>query len=149
MTTTPAEEATVTEMPTTDDVLHEAEVVNTPAVQDQPDTPPEPGTDDEIAAEKWDHETIEFLGDTLHVRKPTDQALQAFSLSSSRFVKPEKRNDMTGLFINQHLSPASYDRVFMRLMDPDEPDYTVDTIAELMRVIVELTVPPEKTSQKG
>lgn len=96
--------------------------------------------DDDIALEKWDHETIEFLGDTLHVRKPTDQALAGFSLASSRYVKMTTRNDISGLFIARHLSPASYDRVFSRLMDPDDDDYTTETIGKLMAAVVGLKV---------
>jgi len=102
---------------------------------------------DEIAAVSepdgataWTHETVEFLGDTLDVRKPTEQALAAYSLASSKYVSMNIRNDMTGLFISRHLSPDSYERVFSRLMDPDDEDYTINTIGELMRVIVELRV---------
>lgn len=86
--------------------------------------------------EPWDHETVDFRGDILNVRKPTDQALAGLSLSSSKYVKMTTRNDITGLFIARHLSPQSYDRVFSRLMDPDDTDYTVETIGELMGAIV-------------
>jgi hypothetical protein len=86
--------------------------------------------------EPWEHETIEFRGDTLNVRRPTDQALAGLSLSSSKYVKMTTRNDITGLFIARHLSPQSYDRVFARLMDPDDTGYTVETIGELMGEIV-------------
>lgn len=86
--------------------------------------------------EPWDHETIDFRGDHLNVRKPTNQALAGLSLSSSKYVKMTTRNDITGLFIARHLSAQSYDRVFARLMDPDDPDYTVETIGELMGAIV-------------
>lgn len=89
-------------------------------------------------AEGWPHQTIEFLGDTLEVRKPTEQALAAYSLASSKYVSMTTRNDMTGLFIARHLSPDSYERVFSRLMDPDDHEYTIDSIGQLMRSIVEL-----------
>lgn len=100
---------------------------------DEVETPPvdevEPG---------WAHETLEFKGDTLEVRKPTQQALAAFSLATSKYVSPQTRNDMTGMFISRHMSPDSYDRVFSRLMDPDDADYTFETIGELMRGVVTL-----------
>jgi hypothetical protein len=110
-------------------------------------TPAEPGTDLAVPDsnvelevwtndEPWDHETVDFRGDMLNVRKPTDQALAGLSLSSSKYVKMTTRNDITGLFIARHLSPQSYDRVFSRLMDPDDTDYTVETIGELMGAIV-------------
>lgn len=92
------------------------------------------------AEDTWKHETIEFLGDTLNVRKPTEQALAAYSLASSKYVAMNIRNDMTGLFIARHLSPESYERVFSRLMDPDDPEYTLDTIGALMRSVVELRI---------
>ena len=93
---------------------------------------------DQPADVAWPHDTIQFLGDTLEVRKPTAQALAAYSLASSKYVSASMRNDMTGLFIARHLSPDSYAQVFSRLMDPDDPDYTLDTIGELMRDIVGL-----------
>lgn len=86
--------------------------------------------------EPWEHETIEFRGDQLNIRKPTYQALAGLSLSSSKYVKMTTRNDITGLFIARHLSPQTYDRVFSRLMDPDDAEYTVETIGELMGAIV-------------
>lgn len=89
-----------------------------------------------VTAEPWDYETIEFLGDTLHVRKPTDQALAGWSLASSRYVKLSTKNDISGLFIARHLSPATYDLVMSRLMDPDDTEYTAETIGKLMGAVV-------------
>ena len=86
-----------------------------------------------------DYATLEFKGDTLQVRVPSQQALAAFSLSTSKYISSQTRNDMTGMFINRHLSPESYEQVFSRLMDPDDNDYTIETIGELMRSIVELS----------
>lgn len=103
------------------------------------DKPTSVGTAESDDKSGWQHQTLEFLGDHLEVRKPTSQALAAFSLSSSKYVSDQIRNDMTGLFINRHLSPDSYDRVFSRLMDPDDEDYTDETIGLLMRAIVELS----------
>ena len=112
---------------------------------DTPDVVDEPAGDElEVTAPasdepaEWTHETIEFLGDTLQVRKPTQQAMAAFSLATSKYVTPQVRNDMTGMFISRHMSPDSYSQVFSRLMDPDDEDYTVDSIGALMRTIVEL-----------
>lgn len=85
------------------------------------------------------YEPLEFKGDKLTVRVPTQQALAAFSLSTSKYIGSQVRNDMTGMFINRHLSPESYEQVFSRLMDPDDEDYTVESIGELMRAIVELS----------
>lgn len=91
-------------------------------------------------ADEWAHEWIEFGGDRLSVRKPTQQALAAYSLAMSKFVPSQMRNDITGLFISRHMSPESYERVFSRLMDPDDTEYTVSTIGEVMKQIVELAI---------
>ena len=120
-------------------VRDELDGADVPAEDDRPlDVDVEATTE----APEWTHETVEFLGDTLQVRKPTQQAMAAFSLSTSKYVAAQMRNDMTGLFISRHLSPSSYERVFGRLMDPDDESYTVETIGNLMRAIVELTTTP-------
>ena len=87
----------------------------------------------------WEHQRIDFAGDSLAVRAPTQQALAGFSLASSKYVSNEVKNDMTGLFVVEHLGPESYGRMMQRLMDGDDPDYTPETIGELMRDIVMLT----------
>lgn len=101
---------------------------------------------EEVAAEpegeEWGHETIEFLGDTLHVRKPTQQALAAFSLASSKYVAADVRTNMSALFLVRHLSGDSYNRVFERLMDPDDTEYTLETIGRLVGAITEAGGPP-------
>ncbi len=85
------------------------------------------------------YQELSFMGDTLNVRSPSQKALAAFSLSTSKYINSQVRNDMTGLFINRHLSPESYEQVFSRLMDPDDVEYDVDSIGDLMRQIVELS----------
>lgn len=97
----------------------------------------EADTDDDTP--DTDYTNLEYKGDKLQVRIPTQQALAAFSLSTSKYISGQVRNDMTGMFINRHLSPESYEQVFSRLMDPDDDDYTVESIGELMRHIVELS----------
>ena len=87
----------------------------------------------------WKHQRIMFAGDDLAVRAPTMQALTGFSLASSKYVANEVKNDMTGLFIVEHIAPESYGRVMQRLMDGDDPDYTTETVGTLMRDIVMLT----------
>jgi len=95
--------------------------------------------DAEIEGDDAGWRELEFNGDTLKVRPPSQQALAAFSLGTSKHVPSNTRNDLTGLFISRHLSPESYERVFDRLMNPEDPDYTIDSIGELMRAIVELS----------
>ena len=121
-------------------------------VVEEGQTPPAdvPGTAVELAksfdvalsGEQWDHDILEFKGDRLGIRVPTKQALAAFSLASGKYVDFGVKNDLTGLFIARHLSPESYGRVFSRLMDPDETDYTVDTVGELFNAIVTASLQP-------
>jgi len=80
---------------------------------------------------------LEFHGDTLKVRPPTQQALAAFSLGTSKHVPAQVRNDITGMFVSRALHPESYERVFSRLMDPTDSEYDVETIGSLMRAVIE------------
>jgi hypothetical protein len=98
--------------------------------------------------ENWQHDWLDFKGDKLGIRLPTRQALAAFSLASSKYVDMMVKNDLTGLFIARHLSPESYGRVFSRLMDPDENDYTVDTVGELFNAIVTAAVKSDEKPSK-
>lgn len=97
----------------------------------------EPGTDlaTPDAPPPWAHQTIEFYGDDLEVRKPSEQALAGFSLASGKYVPQKLQNDLVSLFVKQHMSPTSLERVFFRLLDPDDSDYTPATVGELMKEI--------------
>ena len=91
---------------------------------------------DEEADDGW--RELEFHGDTLKVRPPSQQALAAFSLGTSKHVPSQTRSDLTGLFICRHLSPESYERIMDRLMNPEDEEYDVDTIGQLMFAVVQL-----------
>lgn len=106
--------------------------------------------------EGWKHHWLEFKGDKLGIRLPSRQALAAFSLASSKYIDLQVKNDLTGLFIARHLSPESYGRVFSRLMDPDENNYTVDTVGALFNAIVTAAIktdepdtPPSGSVKRG
>ncbi|QNL30150.1 hypothetical protein SEA_MARIOKART_23 [Gordonia phage Mariokart] len=106
---------------------------------------------DEVAvpqAAPWEHELLEFKGDTLQVRAPSDQALTAFSLASGRFVPMDVKNDIVGMFVAKHLSIESYGQVFSRLMDPDDDGYGPETIGDLMRAIVGISVEKRKADEE-
>ncbi|WAB09201.1 hypothetical protein SEA_LITTLEMUNCHKIN_25 [Gordonia phage LittleMunchkin] len=143
--------------PTSDAVFNDA-----PRPASEPTPPSEPGVidgalegdvvrKDEVALpgeeKPWGHELLEFKGDTLEVRAPTDQALTAFSLASGRYVPMEIKNDIVGLFVAKHLSPKSYGQVFTRLMDPDDDTYAPETIGELMRAIVGISIEKRKAAE--
>ncbi|WAB09528.1 hypothetical protein SEA_WOOPER_25 [Gordonia phage Wooper] len=124
---------------------------------EQPTPEPEPEVvtgevvrNDEIATRSaWPHDTLEFKGDTLEVRAPTEQAMAAFSLASGKYVPMQVKNDIVGLFVARHLSDDSYGQVFSRLMDPDDADYSPETIGELMRAIVGIAMEKRKADGEG
>jgi hypothetical protein len=84
----------------------------------------------------WVHETIEYEGDTLGIRVPTQAALTAFTLGTGEFTPDFTRQGMTSMFIQNHLSPRSYGHVFRRMMDPDDA-FDDAALGGLMRVLVE------------
>lgn len=128
------------------DELVEAELIDHPPTDelavrddadlDKPEQPDEPQWDDDD--KDWAYRFIEYKGDRLAVRRPTKQALAAFSLGSSKFVKLTTQNNVTGMFVERHLSEASYDRMISRMMDPDDPDYGPKSIGEIMGQVVRL-----------
>lgn len=97
----------------------------------------------------WEHEMLEdFFGEDFEVRRPTAQALAAFSLCSGKYINQKMQNDMVGLFIKQHMSEKSHERVYVRMMDPDDPEFTPQTLGELMRRIATIgTGRPTEPSQ--
>ncbi|QIG58951.1 hypothetical protein SEA_ANCLAR_24 [Gordonia phage AnClar] len=152
MRTSPASEP----QPTTVEKMHavqEGPVVTGEGPQPTNKTEPVEGEvvrRDEVALPgEWAHEKLEFKGDVLEVRAPTDQALTAFSLASGRYVPMEIKNDIVGLFVAKHLSSDSYGKVFSRLMDPDDTDYNPETIGELMRAIVGISIEQRKAAEKA
>ncbi|AXH69038.1 hypothetical protein SABELLA_28 [Mycobacterium phage Sabella] len=97
---------------------------------------------------RWMHDYLEFEGDRLEVRLPTEQALSAFSISVSKYMPAEVQNDMVGLFIAKHMSPESYTHVMARMMDPDDPTYTSKTVGELMGAISRASMAARKAAQE-
>ncbi|UOW93009.1 hypothetical protein SEA_CAIB_25 [Gordonia phage CaiB] len=133
--------------PTDDSVFAKAE----PVAEPEPEVVTgEVIRNDEIATRPaWPHDTLEFKGDVLEVRAPTEQAMAAFSLASGKYVPMQVKNDIVGLFVARHLSDDSYGQVFSRLMDPDDPAYSPETIGELMRAIVGIAMEQRKADGEG
>lgn len=98
---------------------------------------------------KWMHDYLEFEGDKLEVRLPSEQALSAFSISVSRYMPAEVQNDMVGLFIANHLSVESYIHVFARMMNPDDTTYTKTTVGELMGLLSKTAVQQRKAAAEA
>ena len=98
-------------------------------------------------AEQWPHDYLMFEGDKLEVRLPAEQALSAFAIGVSKYMPPEVQNDVVGLFIAQHMSPASYTRVFARMMNPDDTEYNNKTIGKLMSQLSKASIAARKAAK--
>lgn len=98
---------------------------------------PDAAFDVALVDEKWDYETAEFFGDTLHIRVPTTQAVSGLQLVGGKHTPDSVKANIFGLFIKNHLSPASYTRLFERLIDPNDPSYTPAAVGELMGTLVQ------------
>lgn len=89
--------------------------------------------------EPWQHEILaDFYGEDWEVRKPSEQALAGFALASGKYVPQKLQNDLVGLFIKNHMSEESHERMYERLMNPDDPDFTPATLGEMMKEIATL-----------
>lgn len=134
--------------PLTDDVF--AQQQPQAPVQPQPQAPvgevaPTTGTEVEQPQTfpldpDWKYERIEYRGDHLAVRKASLQALTMYQLSSGKYISMERQNNASGLFIDNHFGPDSYDRITERMMDPDDPDYDMQSFGEIVGQLVKLSI---------
>lgn len=96
----------------------------------------------EIAVvDEWEYQTIEYANETWQVRKPSPQALAGFMLATGKYVPNTVQQNMVGLFLVNHLSADSYERIYVRLLDPEDPDFTPDSLGEIMSMVA--TMPDE------
>ena len=102
---------------------------------------------DVALAEQWPHDYLMFEGDKLEVRLPAEQALSAFSIGVSQYMPPEVQNNVVGMFIAHHMSPASYTNVFARMMNPDDPGYNNKTIGKLMNLLSKTAIESRKAAK--
>lgn len=99
-------------------------------------SPPDPEPDPE-PADTWAHEWLDFQGDRIAYRRPTAGALNAVALATGQYSTDQRRLKFTNMFLVNHLSDESYDQVITRAMNPDDADYTDDTLGELVGLIAE------------
>lgn len=91
---------------------------------------------DRTVEPNWEYDTIEYEGDTLGIRIPSQGALTAFTLGTGEFTPDVTRQSMTSMFVQNHLSPRSYGHVFRRMMTPGDA-FDDSKLGGLMRVLVE------------
>lgn len=145
--TTPASETPVVEAAPTAVVEPTAPIVETPTTEPVAEPAPEPAaeeTPDEPAkweAEAdWQYDWLEdFKGDRLAIRIPTGATLNAWNMAQGKRTSNERRADLIRMIFENHLSEASYERVFVeRSVDPDDPEYGITTSADLLNALFEL-----------
>ena len=107
-----------------------------PPADEQTGPAPEPETPADTG---WKHEVIDFMDTQLEVRKPTQQAIGAFGLGTSKHASPALRTEMTSMFLLRHVSADTAEYVFGKLMDPDDGTWTMETLGKLVREIMALT----------
>lgn len=113
----------------------------TPSLRAAPPTPVMPPDDEDDEDEKpWEHETFEYAGETWEARRPTQEGLMAFALATSKFIDPAMQSNFMGLFIREHLSPASLSRVFERLISFEDTAFDQESVGEILKHIAELAI---------
>lgn len=122
---------------------------NGPAVVvDAPAEPTSEPTPDAQAADpakwvhegKWDHQWLDFKGDRLAVKTPRPSVANSVIMLRSPLVSEDDRGNIISSIIASHLSHESWGRVQFRNINPDETEYTIETIGELLEALVELSV---------
>ena len=103
----------------------------------------EPDTEIAKPSDVWPHETVDLYGETWQVRAPHVQALTAVALASGKFVPQDRQNAIVGGFLVKHLSEQSYMRLMERLSDPDDPDFTPQSLGILMKTVANLAKAPD------
>lgn len=84
----------------------------------------------------WAHDRIDFKGDTLGFRVPSEGAWMSYQMAVIEPTTELEQLVAIKRLLLRHLSPASYARVFIdRLGDSDEPDYTIQTVGELVKLL--------------
>ncbi len=87
---------------------------------------------------KWPHQTIELDGQIIQVRKPRPEALQAVALATSKYTPAQMQNNLIGLFVQNHISPLSYGRLMVRMLNPEDNSFTVEDFGRLFQAIAAL-----------
>lgn len=135
---TPKTEGAADEQP--DPEVVEPEVVDAEVTTDVAVREPEQVDDGEAPNEQldpdWKRDRLEFKGDLLAIRKPPRQALAA--LHHAQYGPEHIAAKLYGKLLNQILGPESYERAMDRMMDFDDPEYTVETLGELVKTVSEI-----------
>lgn len=83
----------------------------------------------------WPYDWIEFMGDRLAIRIPKGAALQA--LASARHCSLDLQDKISHRFLTAHLSPASFEHLLGRMIDPDD-EVSLASFNDLVKQLGEL-----------
>lgn len=89
----------------------------------------------------WDHEWLDFHGDRLAIRKPRESVVNALVMVNSARVSEQTRGGVISTIVQEHLSPESFERVLWRSISPDDPDYTLSTLSDLVEALINMAMP--------
>lgn len=86
-------------------------------------------------AGRWQDITVK--GVTVRACKPGPAALKSLTAATNSSASAVFRNDMTTLFVQQHLHPDDWERVLVLMVDPAE-DFDIRSLGEVMKSIATL-----------
>jgi hypothetical protein len=108
----------------------EPEVIENPGAEVVAPVPEMPVLDAD-----WRHDRFEFRGELIGIRRPAEGAYAPVQIAGMGHTQPGLSERLTVRFLEMHIGPESYERMLCRAMDPDEPDFTMQTFGELIRVM--------------
>lgn len=76
-------------------------------------------------------------GVTVRARKPGPAALKSLTAATNSKATAQFRNDMTTVFVQDHLHPEDWERVLVVMLDPAS-SFDVRSLGEVMRRIATL-----------
>lgn len=125
--------------------LTEAELVAVAEHDAKPELTPTPAPEPAPETPKWEHQSewahdwLDFKGDRLAIRRPPESAVNSFIMITASGVEPALQSGVISEVLHKSLSPESFGRVLYRNIDPDDPEYTVTTMAELAGELIRLS----------
>lgn len=98
---------------------------------------PEPAKPEWEPESDWEHDFIDFHGDRIAYRVPTQGAYAALQLTAGPGATTQEASFYGRYFLSSHLSPASFQRFFTRCIKPDGYPEDADPQTELSELIAQ------------
>lgn len=97
----------------------------------------------------WDHDWIDFHGDRLAIRIPSDAAREGYSIAAGPGSTGAEQLFYTRLFLQKHLSPESFIRIWDRHMTPGDQYEDGQMLKRLVQTMVEARTKPADAETGG